>query len=96
VVSVVAVPHNFRPDKLLEVEDGRVVSQGAGDLQRGGAPLYARNGPAVLVLRTAGFPDRGLYGGDVRAYEMLPEESLDVDEPADLELARILLGRRVP
>jgi len=55
--------------------------------------VYARNGPAVLVLR----PDRigaDLYGGDCRPYVMGPRESLDVDEPFDLELAELLLARR--
>ena len=54
--------------------------------------VYARNGPAVLALR----PDRigaDLYGGDCRPYVMAPRDSLDVDEPFDLELAELLLAR---
>jgi CMP-N-acetylneuraminic acid synthetase len=55
--------------------------------------LYARNGPVVLALR----PDRlgdDLYVGDCRPYVMRREDSLDVDEPFDLELAEWLLSRR--
>ena len=35
-----------------------------------------------------------LYGGDCRAYVMEPRDSIDVDEPFDLELAELLLRAR--
>ena len=38
------------------------------------APLYARNGPAVLALR----PGPRLYEGDCRAYVMDARDSLDI------------------
>jgi CMP-N-acetylneuraminic acid synthetase len=93
VVSVVEVPHQFRPDKLVRIESGRVVAEGDAPLHRNTEPVYARNGPAVLVLRTDGLAARGLYGGDVRAYLMDPAASLDVDAPGDLLLAEALLAR---
>jgi CMP-N,N'-diacetyllegionaminic acid synthase len=93
VVSVVEVPHGFRPDSLMALEDGRLVSLSAPPGRRQEkSPVFARNGPAVLVLR----PDRAdedLYGDDCRAYVMRPEDSVDVDEPFDLELAEFLLAR---
>jgi CMP-N,N'-diacetyllegionaminic acid synthase len=94
VVSVVEVPHAFRPDQLMELEDGRLVPLGpSAGRRQDKRPAYARNGPAVLALR----PDRigeELYGGDCRPYPMAPEDSVDVDEDFDLELAEFLLGRR--
>jgi len=94
VVSVVEVPHRYTPDSLMALDDGRLsapVETAARRQEKG--RLYARNGPAVLALR----PDRlgdDLYGGDCRAYVMRPEDSVDVDEPFDLELAEFLLARR--
>jgi CMP-N,N'-diacetyllegionaminic acid synthase len=94
VVSVVEVPHRYRPGSLMALDGERLVrlaDDHAGTRQE--KPLvYARNGPAVLALR----PDRigtDLYGGDCRPYVMGPRESLDVDEPFDLELAELLLAR---
>jgi CMP-N-acetylneuraminic acid synthetase len=94
VVSVVAVPHAYTPGSLLELHEGRIspLDPDSPLLRQQKPALYARNGPAVLVVRTAGLAERGFYGGDVRAYEMRPEHSLDVDGPYELRLARLLLG----
>jgi CMP-N-acetylneuraminic acid synthetase len=96
VVSVVEVPHNYRPGKLLSVQDGRVRALGDEPLHRDLPALYARNGPAVLALRIDGLAERGLYGGDVRAYVMDAADSVDVDSPFDLRLAELLLGPEGP
>jgi CMP-N-acetylneuraminic acid synthetase len=48
----------------------------------------------VLVVRAEIVRGGSLYGNDSRAYEMAPEDSIDVDEPLDLELAAFLLERR--
>jgi N-acylneuraminate cytidylyltransferase/CMP-N,N'-diacetyllegionaminic acid synthase len=58
--------------------------------------LYARNGPAVLaVTADAARRHADLYGGDCRAYVMTPRDSVDIDDPFDLELAELLLQNRV-
>lgn len=94
IVSVVEVPHRFAPESLMALEDGRLAPLGPAPTRRqDGRPVYARNGPAVLALR----PDRlgdDLYGGDCRPYVMRPEDSVDIDQPFDLELAEHLLARR--
>jgi CMP-N-acetylneuraminic acid synthetase len=90
VVSVVEVPHNLRPGKLMALRERRLVPLGSDPLHRHTEPVYARNGPAVLALR----PDRvgdDLYGGDVRPYLMSTLDSIDVDDPDDLRLAELLL-----
>jgi CMP-N,N'-diacetyllegionaminic acid synthase len=97
VVSVVEVPHRYTPASLMRIEDGRLVPLDPdGPLSRQRKPvLYARNGPAVLVLR-AGRLDRrrGLYAGDCRPYLMDAFSSLDVDGPQELALADALLRSR--
>jgi CMP-N,N'-diacetyllegionaminic acid synthase len=95
VVSVVEVPHQFRPVSLMALDGGRLVPLVAdGPTRREDKPVvYARNGPAVLALRSDRL-GRDLYGGDCRPYLMEPRDSVDVDEPADLELAEFFLARR--
>ena len=56
--------------------------------------LYARNGPAVLVVGAADCAAGSLYGGHARGYEMSTLESVDIDDLDDLELAELLLSRR--
>jgi CMP-N,N'-diacetyllegionaminic acid synthase len=94
VVSVVEVPHRFGLESLMALEDGRLVPLAEAAARRQDKQsVYARNGPAVLAFR----PDRlgdDLYGRDCRPYLMRPEDSVDIDEPFDLELAEFLLARR--
>jgi CMP-N-acetylneuraminic acid synthetase len=94
VVSVVEVPHRYRPGSLMALDGKRLVrlADDHAATRQEKPVVYARNGPAVLALRA----DRigtDLYGGDCRPYVMGARESLDVDEPFDLELAELLLGR---
>jgi CMP-N,N'-diacetyllegionaminic acid synthase len=93
VVSVVEVPHAFRPESLMDVADGRVVPRSASASRQEKALVYARNGPAVLALRAERLGEH-LYAGDCRAYVMDERDSLDVDGPFDLELADLLLRSR--
>jgi len=98
VVSVVDVPHQFNPVSVMKVTDGRVVPfwEGPLILRRQDKPrLYARNGPAVVVTRRRTLLDgKSLYGDDCRPYPMTHEDSLDIDSPFDLEVARLLLVAR--
>jgi len=93
VLSVVEVPHQYRPVSLMAIEDGRLIPLEAdAPTRRQDKPVvYARNGPAVFALR----PDRlgeTLYAGDCRPYVMELRDSLDIDELFDLELAELLLN----
>jgi len=92
VVSVVAVPHRYSPEALMDVVDGRVFARGSARTRQEKALVYARNGPAVLALRSERLGD-DLYGGDCRPYLMDARASLDVDDSFDLELADLLLRR---
>jgi CMP-N-acetylneuraminic acid synthetase len=92
VLSVVAVPHRYAPDALMDVVDGRVVARGGARTRQEKELVYARNGPAILARRADRISD-DLYGGDCRPYLMAERDSLDVDESFDLELADLLLRR---
>jgi CMP-N,N'-diacetyllegionaminic acid synthase len=94
VVSVVPVPHAYLPGSLMRIEGARLVAlDPAAPTRRQDKPVFfARNGPSVLVVRAEGLAERGLYGGDVRPYEMTAEDSVDVDGPLDLVVAGALLA----
>jgi CMP-N-acetylneuraminic acid synthetase len=109
VVSVVPVPHQFTPSSLMKLEGDRLVFPGGpegphsesvgggpGPLRRQDKPqLFARNGPAVVVVRTRVLLEqRTLYGPDTRALVMSRDDSLDIDDAFDLELAELLLAAR--
>jgi len=101
VVSVVEVPHNMIPESLMVERNGwlQPLMAGVRLLRRQDKPRYlARNGPAVLVTRTA-FMRRcaDLYAGRVAGYCMSVADSLDIDTEADLrEAERLLSGRFLP
>ena len=97
VVSIVRVPHNLMPTSLLrQADDGTLQPYaGQGESRRQSKPvLYARNGPAVLVVSAETVRNGSLYGHHSRGYEMSPLDSIDIDAPEDLELAELLLRRR--
>lgn len=96
VVTVTAVPHQFNPASLMRMDGDRLTpDQPATPLLRQHKPvLFARNGPAVLVLRRDAVDADSFYGGDVRGLEMSLADSVDIDTPDDLALAEFWLNRR--
>lgn len=100
VVSVVEVPHHFKPWSQLTLEGGVLSEYVKGDLpferyRRQGQPtLYARNGPAVIATRAEVIRGGSFYGERCLPYVMTAEDSVDIDEPADLEHADWLLRKR--
>ena len=91
VVSVVAVPHNFNPVSVMRLDDaGWLVPFISGEmiLRRQEKPsVFARNGPAILVVRRAVLETGTLYGDKVLPYEMDRTASIDIDDLQDLEMA---------
>ncbi len=97
VVSVVDVPHEFLPLKLMEPkEDGSLGffrSDGEKYTTRQELPrLYARNGAAVYAVYTESYRKTGsLYGTRCIPYYMKQEESVDIDSYFDLFLADCIM-----
>jgi CMP-N-acetylneuraminic acid synthetase len=96
VVTVMPVPHQFTPSSLLRLQGDRLVpwTDGETPTRRQDKPLlFARNGPAVLAVRTSVVTDqRSLYGTDVRGLVMTRAESFDIDDAFDLEVAELLMS----
>jgi CMP-N,N'-diacetyllegionaminic acid synthase len=99
VVSVTQVPHQFTPSSLMRLQQDRLVQWAEGPVptRRQDKPLlFARNGPAVLAVRTSVVSDRrSLYGDDIRGLVMSRADSLDIDDALDLELASLLMAARL-
>jgi CMP-N,N'-diacetyllegionaminic acid synthase len=97
VVSVVEVPHQFNPVSVMRLEGDRLQPFSDGPLvtRRQDKPrVFARNGPAVVAVRTSVIEGGSLYGDDCRALVMNSDESLDIDSPADL--AGLASSMRIP
>jgi CMP-N,N'-diacetyllegionaminic acid synthase len=97
VVSVVEVPHQFNPVSVMRLDDGRLrpYEERAAVTRRQDKPLlYARNGPAVLAVRTRVLEAGSLYGDDCRPYVMPAADSLDIDTPDDLRFVELVLTTR--
>jgi CMP-N-acetylneuraminic acid synthetase len=98
VVSVVEVPHAYNPVSLMIEEPGGELapySPGEMVLRRQDKPrVYARNGPAILLIRRAVIEAGQLYGSHIRPLLMSVRDSIDIDGPEDLLLAAFWLGRR--
>jgi CMP-N-acetylneuraminic acid synthetase len=98
VVSVVPVPHQFNPVSLMKLEGDRLVPWSPGPLitrRQEKSPAFARNGPAIVLTRSNVVLEQNqLYGDDCRPLIMHPDDSLDIDDAADLAHAEYLIGRR--
>jgi len=97
VVTVVEIPHQFNPVSLMQLEDGKLVPPLEQPMilrRQEKPPLYARNGPAVLVVRREVVETGALYGQVVRALEMRLADSVDIDSAEDLAVAEFWLSRR--
>jgi len=105
VVTVVPVPHQFTPSSLMQLQGDRLVpwNDGRGDACVAPTPtrrqdkplLFARNGPAVLAVRTDVVTGaKALYGADTRGLVMSREDSFDIDDQFDLGVAELLMASR--
>ncbi len=96
-VSVVDVPHEYLPMKIMGLkEDGSLgfyQADGERYTTRQALPrLYARNGAAIYAVYTKVFLETGsLYGTRCLPYFMKREESVDVDDYFDLFLVESIM-----
>lgn len=93
VVSVVDLPHNYLPEKLMKMEGDELKF-----LYNGGQNystrqqqriLYARNGAAIYLFKTNIFREtKSYYGQRCIPYIMSKERSFDIDSAEDLEIVK--------
>lgn len=99
LVSTMRVPHQFAPASLMRETSGQLepyLGGVVGPLRRQDKELlWARNGPAILIVRREVLAAGELYGDPTIGYPMDERSSVDVDEPADLRLADLLLRGKI-
>lgn len=98
VVSVMRVPHSFNPSSLMHMEGRYLVpNDPASALRRQDKPmLFARNGPAILILTNNAIENGAPYALKVAGFEMSAADSIDIDTPDDCLLAEFRLAQRAP
>lgn len=98
LVSCVPVPHIFHPRSVMKQDaDGYLVPYLADPQptrRQDKEPVFARNGAAVYITRTARLAEF-VFGGRLIAYMMDEESSIDIDAEADLVRAEEILRRRI-
>jgi CMP-N-acetylneuraminic acid synthetase len=95
LVSTVAVPHKYSPGSLMESGDDGVLrprSNEPNPRRQDKEILYARNGPAVLVVTRERIEDDRLYAGRTIGMEMDWRSSIDIDDNEDLTIAECLMA----
>lgn len=90
LVSVVEVPHNFSPDKIM-VQSGSYVL-GSNNIKRRQDVdvMYARNGAAIYITRISKLSDY-IFGGNILPYKMSKLHSFDIDDLEDWEIAHKIM-----
>jgi CMP-N,N'-diacetyllegionaminic acid synthase len=99
LVSVVPTPHSMSPDSVMRLGDSGwlqpyLAADAHGGLRQNKPAYYARNGAIYVVDRDVLLERRSLYGDRIAPYVMSREESVDIDDRFDLELAAWLMARR--
>ena len=98
VVSVIEVPHRYNPSSLMKMDGDTLIPYRDGDMvlrRQEKEQLYARNGPAILIVRSRVLlEDETLYGKKCKPYVMDRLSSADIDDEIDLAMTEILLSRR--
>ncbi len=91
LVSVVEVPHNMAPEKLMKLQDGELVG-GEKLIRRQELPqYYARNGAAIYITKINRVSEY-ILGGKILPYIMNKKESFDIDDIQDWEIVEKLLS----
>jgi len=99
IVSVVEISHQFNPYSVMELKNGFLKHFLPYDEKRNIRQLkpkfYARNGAAIYAFTyECLLKKNSLYGRKILPYFMKKEESVDIDDLFDLEIAEIALKLR--
>lgn len=96
VMSMVEIV-DFSPKKLKKIEDDTIVplfeDEGRTSAQRHALPKVYKRNCAIYLTRTDLILQGDLFGKVSRPYLMPPERSVDINTPADFELASLHLSR---
>ena len=96
LVSIVKVPHNMNPNSVYSCDSHSLKlvhpSPSTETQRQQKSVFYARNGPAILIMRVANIISGCLYVPPLIGYEMDWLRSFDIDYPEDLTLIEKLMS----
>ena len=94
LVSVVKVPHNMVPNSLMQKKQDFVETlEDANESilrRQDKSSFYARNGVAIYLTKSKNI-NKYIFGGKTLGYEMSRIESIDIDDPIDVDIAELFL-----
>jgi CMP-N,N'-diacetyllegionaminic acid synthase len=92
LVSVVEVPHNYIPEKLMDLEGKYLVGNSEVKRRQDVNTMYARNGAAIYITRTEKL-SKYIFGGKILPYFMSKASSFDIDEIEDWKIVEKLIEK---
>jgi len=91
LVSVVEVPHNFTPEKLMRFEGKYLVGNSKLKRRQEIETRYARNGAAIYITKIEKL-DKYIIGGKILPYIMTKIDSFDIDDFQDWEIVEKIIN----
>lgn len=85
LVSVVKVPHNYLPQKLMKIEGKYLMGNSEIKRRQEMPDMYARNGAAIYITRISNLKNN-LMGNNILPYIMNKSLSFDIDDYEDWEI----------
>jgi len=99
LVSVTSMPHNMNPYSAMELDDVGIIKpfmnyDEKNNLRQKKPVFYARNGAAIYICTYECLMKKNsLYGDRTLPYFMKKEESLDLDDEIDWQIAEFFLNK---
>lgn len=85
LVSVVEVPHNFIPKKIMHLNGKYLFGNMEAERRQDTTTMYARNGAAIYITKIEKLNEY-IFGGKILPYFMKPIDSFDIDSIEDWEI----------
>lgn len=93
LVSVIEVPHNYMPEKLMDIKGKYLVGNSEAKRRQEIDKAYSRNGAAIYITKAIRLDDY-IFGGNILPYFMEKINSVDIDHIEDWEIVECLLKNR--
>lgn len=90
LVSVLEVPHNFSPEKLMTLEGGYLQGENHPKRRQDIQKMFARNGAAIYITRISNISNY-IFGGRIVPYFMSKMDSFDIDDLEDWSIVSKLM-----
>jgi N-acylneuraminate cytidylyltransferase len=90
LVSVVKVPHNYMPEKLMRLNNKYLTGSLKIERRQNMKSLYARNGAAIYITRVDRLNEY-IFGGNILPYIMSEINSFDIDTLDDWEIIKRII-----